>query len=290
MREFLNKAFHEGATVNEFVRSLEETRWADDTGKHLPPALMTFGFDPRGVSRAIFTFLATAPRELSETVGLLLKDSQGMALSEEEHLELKALSAGVHRMGTLLDEFTKKIAKQRAWRAIYNAPVSVTRVWRTKRDEQVVGVPEERKVPVDQMPTRMASMVMVEEETNKGVRTRPMLALSDGQYRMDGAIGEVREDFLLDLPEMFGHGNDSAWAAGRGRKGCTKEHTQDLFTELVMGGMELFHSILEVAKPLVERELVSSDLFDFKVQEVIASKPLKAEDNPEAKYEIGGWA
>lgn len=290
MREFLDQTFGEKSTVNDFVHSMINTQWAE-SDKTLPPALYLFESAPAQVTRDLFTFISTAPRELSEEVGQLLKATQGMVLSEDDRIELKVLSDDVLRMGNLMDEFTKSIAKGRSWASIYNAPVKVTRVWRTKRNEEVIGEPEERNLPIDQVPNRLTSLVLVEEETNKGKRTRPMLCVSDGQYRDDGSsFGPVREDFLIDLAAMFEHGSNVA-PRGRVTRGCSKDHTQKIFTAIMNDSLRLFESILDVAKPLIQRGIIDSTLYDFTEKEQIASsKPLTAEENPDAKYEIGGWA
>lgn len=286
MREFLNQTFHEKASVNQFVDSL--THDPGGPGSDLPPALQLFANQPAQVTRDIFTFIATAPRELSEKVGELLDEAKGVMLSEEERAELTALSTSVREMGELMDKFTRYIAMGKPWTPIYNGPVKVTRVWRTKRNEEIVGEPEDRVLPIDQVPNRLTSLVLVQEETNKGMRTRPMMCVSDGQYREDASIGPVREDFLIDLPAMFEHGA-SVSPRGRINRGCSPQQTCQIFATMMNGSLDLLEAILVVAKPLVQRGLIEDDIWDF-AEKVFASKPLKPEDNPDAKYEIGGWS
>ena len=288
MKDFLNK-WRPGSSVNDFVQSMAREDWAPGSDPtELPPALAPFHSEPGFVAEQLFNFIATAPRELSEKVNELLEEAKGVMLTEEQNLELRALMLTTKQMGEQMDSFTKSLARGRAWASIYNAPVSVTRVWRTKRNEEIVGTPEERKLPLDQVPNRLSSIVLVEEESSKGVTRRPMLCVSDGHYRQDGAIGDVREDFLIDLPAMFAH--SSGTGTFRGRRGCSQEHTQKIFTGIMRDAIPLIEYILAVAKPLVERGIVESDLYKYDQPLTLASKPLKAEENPDAKYEIGGWA
>lgn len=291
MRQFLNQWRGESSSVNTFVASMQSERYADGDDHTLLPALELFHTSPRAVAEYLFTYIATAPRELTDLASQVLDASKGVVLTEEEQIDLKALAISCKELGEQMDRFTKNMASDKAWSAIYNAPISVTRVWRTKRGEEVVGTPEVRNVPIDQVPNRLSSLVLVEEESSKGVTRRPMLSVSDGRYQLDGPIGEVRADFLIDIPAMFAHGADVS-PRGRMGRGCGQKGTERLFTRTMTAALPLLEATLAVAEPLVRRGVLESDLYQF--DEVIdytpGANPLKAEDNPNAKYDIGGWA
>lgn len=290
MREFLDQTFGEKSTVNDFVHSMTHTQWSK-SDNILPPALYQFEHSPGEVAHSLLTYIATAPRELTDTASEILDQSKGYVQTEQDQLDLKALAVACKELGEQMDVFTKALAKSRVWAPIYNGPVSVIRVWCTKRNEEMVGTPEIRNLPIDKVPNRLSSIVLVEEETSKGVRVRPMLSVSDGHYRMDGAIGEVREDFLIDLKAMFVYGMEDAGVGRRGR-GCGRDGTMKLFTQMMNEALPLIEATLAVVKPLHQRGVVTSDIYNFEVENVYTpgANPLKAEDNPDALYDIGGWS
>ncbi|QOC57927.1 hypothetical protein phiK7B1_072 [Pseudomonas phage phiK7B1] len=273
-------------SVNDFVKTLQSPQWTvTEDGPGVPFALALFESEPAVCAEELFTFIARQPNILSGKARDLMKSTQGMMISEDENADYESLVAGVKRMGEKMDGFTRFLTSKKHWGPIYNGPMTVTRIWRTKND-QVVGTPEDRKLPINEVPNRLSSIVIAENDD--GTKPRVMLSLSNGNYRMDGSVGEVREDFLVDLPEMYARGHGKERFAGRTR-GVGRAKITEFFADAAIGMLPLLEEIVYVASILERRGVLEDTLFDF--SDKLAKKAeVKAEDNPEAKYEIGGWS
>lgn len=271
-------------SINDFANQMRNPAWVDE-GPGIPQPIALFLDEPEVAAEEFLGMIARMPNELAGKAADLMKESQGLVMSEDERADLTCLAAGVTRVGQQMDSFTRFLAEQQHWVPIYNAPVSVLRVWRT-REDRIVGTPEERKLPINEVPNRLSSIVVCENDD--GTKPRVMLSLSSGHYRPDLQTGDVREDFLLDLPGMYGHGGrvDSRGVRGRG---ASRDKSIGLFTDVVERAMPLLLEILYVAEILNRRDCLDDSRFDFS-EKVIKTTELKAELNPDAKYEIGGWA
>jgi hypothetical protein len=283
MQYFLKTAGYK--TVNEFREAMLNYDVLANYGG-IPTPLGRFIDEPKVTAEEILGFIIKTPNELVRKVNGWLTRIEGTLLSEETNEDRLAAINGVRRVGARLDEFTRWIANARHWGPIYNGPMKVTRVWRTKADV-IVGSPEERNLPIDQVPNRLSSLVAAENDD--GTNKKFMISVSTGTYRDGGdPEGPLREDFLIDLPEMYEHGS-KVRMAGRHR-GCSRDTGIALFSEMVNESMAVFDAILDLAEPLERQGVLNDKRFLFKKPEVIVKAEFKAENNPNAKYEIGGWA
>ena len=287
MRYLLNQIYGDcGATVADFASDVQT---AGLVPTDITPAgrqiilrpLESFTMMPQVLSEELFGFIASAPRLLAEQAGELVSRSD----DEDEYVQakLQVLSDHCIRMGALLDEYTKYLTKLAPWKQISRNTVDVTRIWRTKKDE-ILGSPEDRKVMCENLPNRMASLVMAIDE---GRPDKVMLAVSNGQYRGDGADC-AREDFLIDLPLMI-HTGMTAGANGF-KSASVAAETCLVLNRMVEGALPLIRQIVEVARQLDDLDALDDPKHIYKGVEFLKRRTLNPEDSPNALIDIGTWA
>lgn len=288
MRHLLNTVYGNcGATVADFVSDVSTADLipTDST----PPGqnvilrpLVGFIYEPHTLSEQLFGFMVSYPRHLAQIAGEVVSGDRA-ARPKADMLEL---SSSCIRLGMLVDEYTAALVKMNPWGAFNkNAPLAVTRIWRDRNDN-VIGEPEERNVHPDNVPSRVASLVMVIDDARPD---RVMIALSDGRYKDDGTGGEAREDFLIDIPAMIQR------SVGPNKKGYLDKNSVAkscmMLNRMVQEGRPLLKQIIYVAEQLIDMGKLDDpdELFDrtdkFKERQLI-----KPEDSPNALIKIGQWA
>jgi hypothetical protein len=283
MRYLLNQIFNKDATLSNLIGAMKGGRHiAMGNGAMMLEPLHRFVEDPAGYTHDLFKLIASAPRELAEQAAELIKE-ENESLNTANVQDNMHLAKLAREMGAYLDQYTKAIASQTPWKTIYGGTIPVTRIWRTKKDE-VIGEPLVRNVMVDNMHSRLASMVIADD----GSRANVMISVSDGRYREDPGSEPVREDFLIDIPAMFAKGLDDGFVKGRR---ASPGLVCNLLNKMAVEAMPLLSSIEAMAKELSRRgALVDDDLIFERHNFEPARKGLNPEDSPNALITIGSWA
>lgn len=242
-----------------------------------------FEKDPEGMCSDFFEFLATAPRELSATAADYVRYSQASYnYGEDPDLRPVDIAANVKHLGEALDNFTKKLARNKPWLHAYHTAVDTLAVWRG-RDNEIQGEPVPRKVQVDSLATSLVGIVTAESDDGT---TKTMLSVSDGHYR---GAEELRQDYLIDIPECLAIGFGKS-LKGRPR-GNTSDATMVCLYRVMIDALPLIMQCLSMAKMLDELGVLEGKHASYVARpEKKEPKPMKPEDSPNALYPIGEWS
>lgn len=289
MRYLLNRVCGQGSTLENFLDHMADMNLATNPRDTIRPSkigdisigLRHFIEDPDGLCNEFFSFIAKAPNELSQQAATYIKANKEVNAFGAEAYVGTELAMYVSDVGKSLDEFTKSLAKITPWRIAYHSAVDVIRIWRTKEDE-VVGLPEHRKVQIEAVSTRLVSIVSAEQDNG---RSQTMLSVSNGLYKGEEA---VREDYLIDIPEIFNI------AYGQSRVGAPRGVNQDVATAVlyrsISAAMPLILKIMSMATMLSELNALDDPTGIYTKAVSKARKLLDPKDSPNALIDIGGWA
>lgn len=229
--------------------------------------------------------IVTTAEKLAASTDIELDEELGLAGGP-----MRELTYRIQSLSNSLKKYTNDMASSGFWRMAAGESVPVFSVW-TNRQGEAVSDPEERAVMKAEMPLRNAGMFILEDENGR-MNPCPVISVSDGVYRPSGiknALGvedDARQNFMVKVVPTFcdllsgGAGLDAA----EHRIDALRRHMENMVEPLQ--AMSDVAELIHVLKP----DAVDMQIYGLEEESVEPKVDLTAENNPEAKIEIGSFS
>lgn len=227
----------------------------------------------REVIEELYQHLHTTGLELtkqaSETVDYMVRVNEDYSMSVP-HVRLVGL---IEKMGTEIDDYTRRICRNALWRQAYNnQTMDVATFWADSSGTPVSN-PEFRKIQPGDIKPAHGRIVLVDAED--GSAQKPCLCVSDGILREGN-----RQEILIPVVDMVAFAVVGANAQITGAKFIGEAHS-------------VIQAFFEVADELSAQGMLADadDIYGLKKRKKAAPRrQITAENNPQAKIDIGSWS
>lgn len=273
MKNFLKKV---GVSYQELPTIFNECRYAE-SGAETPFLIDRLIDDESSKGRLLveelYQHLHTTGLDLSkqasETVEYMTLANESYPMSPP-HVRLVGL---IERMGTEIDDYTRRICRNALWRQTYsNRPMDVATFWSDKNGTPVSN-PEFRNMDAGDVKPAHGRIVLVDAED--GSAQKPCLCVTDGVLREGN-----RQEVLIPVVDMVSSAVIGGCAQITGSKFIGEAHT-------------VIQAFFDVADELAAQGTLCDpdDIYGLKKRKKAAPRrTITAEDNPEAKIDIGSWS
>lgn len=231
------------------------------------------GGEGREIIEELYQHLHTTGLELakqaSEVIDYMTQANENYSMSTP-HVRLVGL---IEQMGTNIDEYTRRICRNALWRQAYNnQTMEVATFWADKSGNPISN-PELRKMQPGDIKPAHGRIVLVDAEN--GSPQEPCLCVSDGKLREGN-----RQEILIPVVDMVSAALIGGTAITTGSKFVGEAHS-------------VIQSFFEVADELSAQGMLvdPNDVYSFKKRGLEPPRrQITAENNPEAKIDIGSWS
>lgn len=279
-----------GMDVRALANELDSPSVEVDTGCYV--ALKPIIFDSLGTDEYIQSFyvwLHTAARELSNDAKYAIERIDETSPHPDEVNAVKDLVHQVGILNELVNEYAQVLVQHRPWVKLTNGTVETHRIW-INRAGEMVGTPEKRNMEPRNLPTKQFKIVVVEGEPGQN---KAAFSCSDLMYKNDASAGniDIAQAFVFDMSQML---VDFLMPSHRRFKGAAAPSSahQNFAMKTLGHAARLMHGICDMAEVMHKHSILvdTDNLYQLKHLPKNASKGILAEENPDAKIEIGSWS
>lgn len=279
MRGLISNCHGKDANLRTFLDALlaSEGPKYNHENVPIPGTIPFFETMPLSVTEALLSFAASTPRELCEQADVMMHDADGIYSFEPDDLETLMHTAAA--VGRHIDNTTRWLSKKAIWKKLSKKSLSVMSLWKDKGGD-IIGEPAVRNLMVDQVPTNLSSLVMV-EGLDGNPYLKPRLMVSTGRSDHDGNVEHFLINIAVIVKEAFSERPKGHVVAKQIAAAFVNDLISDCLFPMIVDVLKLAE-ILDSFGYLKDPE----GLFE-RVKHV--RRELTAEGNPNALYEIGGW-